>query len=300
MAMRSARCVLVLCMLGAFTVAPRAIAQQAVEYPAACDASKVSNADVERAHTVFLSGKQFLEESNYDKAIGYFLDAYSIDCSRHGILPIIATAYERKGDKAEAVRALEEYLRRAPEAPEHDVIERRIRNLKEQIAREPSAPAPASSAAPVASASAPPAPPPAPSVEAPPPSPPPASTPPQPEGHGPLPWVVVGVGGAAVVAGVVLMALGASDVSSALGTCHQVRNPCSSQSAVDQGNSGRTLEDVGGGVLAGGLVVAAAGVLWHFLEGPRVETGTAPVSGRAQIVPAIRPGYEGVSLRASF
>ena len=98
--MRSTRQpLLVLAFVGTVIAVP-ALAQQPASYPPACDASKVSKADVERAHTVFLSGKQFLDESNYDKAVSYFNDAYSIDCSVHGILPIIATAYERKGDKA--------------------------------------------------------------------------------------------------------------------------------------------------------------------------------------------------------
>jgi hypothetical protein len=87
--------------VGAFVSAP-ALAQQAGDYPPGCDESKVSRGDHDRAHPVFLSGKEFLEESNYDKAISYFIDAYSIDCSVHAMLPIIATAYERKGDEAEA------------------------------------------------------------------------------------------------------------------------------------------------------------------------------------------------------
>src|SRR5579884_2415755 len=86
----------------ASVVAVPALAQQTGSsgYPAPCPPSQVSKADVDRAHTVFLSGKGFLDESNYDKAISYFKDAYSIDCSVHGILPIIATAHERKGDNA--------------------------------------------------------------------------------------------------------------------------------------------------------------------------------------------------------
>ncbi|MGH7437565.1 MAG: tetratricopeptide repeat protein [Polyangiaceae bacterium] len=134
--MRSCKPLYLALALAAFASAP-AIAQQsgASAYPAACDASKVSKSDVDRAHTVFLSGKQYLEESNYDKAISYFKDAYSIDCSIHAILPIIASAYERKGDKAEAVHALEEYQKRAPTAPDHEVMDRRIRNLKDQLAR---------------------------------------------------------------------------------------------------------------------------------------------------------------------
>src|ERR1700716_151905 len=123
--MRSSCNLLLVVILAGVAIAVPVLAQQPSDYPAACEASKVTKADVDRAHTVFLSGKQFLEEANYDKAISYFKDAYSIDCSMHAMLPIIATAYERKGDKGEAVRALEEYLRRAPNAPDHDVIERR-------------------------------------------------------------------------------------------------------------------------------------------------------------------------------
>ncbi len=135
--MRSSRKpLLALAFVGTLIALPALAQPSASSYPAACEASKVSKSDVERAHTVFLSGKQYLEESNYDKAISYFKDAYSIDCSIHAILPIIATAYERKGDKGEAVLALEEYQRRAPTAPDHEVVERRIRNLKDQLARD--------------------------------------------------------------------------------------------------------------------------------------------------------------------
>src|SRR5580693_4075958 len=151
--MRSFRSpLLVLAFAGAVVAAP-ALAQQPASYPPPCDASKVSKGDVDRAHTVFLSGKQYLDESNYDKAISYFNDAYSIDCSVHAILPIIATAYERKGDKTEAVRALEEYLRRVPNAGDREHVERRIKNLNDQLAHE-APPASASAASSAAAASA--------------------------------------------------------------------------------------------------------------------------------------------------
>ena len=107
-----------LASVGVLVAVPVLAQEGAGDYPAACEEAKVSRGDHERAHTVFLSGKQFLEESNYDKAISYFKDAYSIDCSVHAMLPIIATAYERKGDMAEAIRALGEYLVRAPGAPD--------------------------------------------------------------------------------------------------------------------------------------------------------------------------------------
>jgi tetratricopeptide (TPR) repeat protein len=308
---RPHRPLLVPCAVVALLVALPALAQQPStgattapsDYPPPCDAARVSKGDIDRAHTVFLSGKQFLEESNYDKAIGYFKDAYAIDCSVHAMLPIIATAYERKGDKTEAVRALDEYLRRAPAAPDHDVIERRIRNLKEQIARDqaaaaaaapPPPPPPPSATAPSPSAPPPPetAPPPASSVASPSPSPPHDT-----EGHTVLPWVVVGVGSAALVAGVVLFAVGAGDISSALSACKGQRSPCPSQSAVDQGNSGRTLEQVGGPLIGTGAGLAVVGLVWHFLEKPADNAAAATA---LEFTPAVGPTYEGVALRARF
>jgi tetratricopeptide (TPR) repeat protein len=298
--MRSARNLLLGIALGGMAIAVPVLAQPS-DYPPACDASKVTKADIDRAHTVFLSGKQFLEESNYDKAISYFKDAYSIDCSVHAMLPIIATAYERKGDKGEAVRALEEYLRRAPGAPDHDVIERRIKNLKDQLARDQPPPtAAASSAAPIAST------PPAPFPVAPtpepqatpgtatsPPNPPPSSAA---EGHGIAPWIVVGIGGAAALTGVVLYIVGAGDISNAEKQCKNRQCPSTQTDAQNQGNQGRSLVNAGGGLIGGGLVVAGAGLVWHFLEKP---TGAPPASG-AHVSPVVGPGYGGVTLAGRF
>ncbi len=281
-------------------VAVPALAQQAGSsgYPAPCPASQVSKSDVDRAHTVFLSGKGFLDESNYDKAISYFKDAYSIDCSVHAILPIIATAYERKGDKQSAVGALQEYLKRVPNAPDHEVVERRIKNLQDQIAQEKSTasavptastPPAASTAAPTATATA--TTPPTGTAE-------PTSTataPPTTEGgHTVAPWIVVGVGGAAVVAGVVLFAVGAGDISTAEQKC-PVHNNCNDPNAQSTGNSGRTLETVG--VVAGavGVAAVAGGLLWHFLETPG-----APSTTGATVTPVVAPGYAGVGLGGRF
>jgi tetratricopeptide (TPR) repeat protein len=265
-------------------------------YPAACDASKVSRGNVDRAHAVFLSGKQFLEESNYDKAISYFEDAYSIDCSRHGILPIIATAYERKGDKAAAVAALQEYLRRAPNAPDRDVIERRIKNLSDQLAREAS-PAPVAAPAPARPPEAPiPASqPPAPAAAAPPPGPSPtASLAPGVDSRPAasadvVPWIVIGIGGAAVATGAVLYVVGAGDVSDASGKCPS-RGGCAPDVA-STGNTGRALETAGAVVGAVGLAGLAAGLYLHFHQ-----RGHAPASAATPIDVTIAPGYAGVAL----
>jgi hypothetical protein len=281
-------------------VAVPALAQQSGSsgYPAPCPASQVSKSDVDRAHTVFLSGKGFLDEANYDKAISYFKDAYSIDCSVHAILPIIATAYERKGDKQSAVGALQEYLKRVPNAPDHDVVERRIKNLQDQIAQEKatataptaSTPPSATTAAPTATATTPAT---ATTATAEPTS--TATAPPPVEGgHSVAPWVVVGVGGAAVVAGVVLFAVGAGDISTAEKTCPDHSN-CNDVNAQNTGNTGRSLETVG--VIAGavGVAAVAGGLLWHFLETPG-----APSTTGATVTPVVAPGYAGVGLGGRF
>jgi len=287
---------LVLALLGVGIAIP-AVAQQPQSYPAACDASKVSKSDVDRAHTVYLSGKGFLDEANLDKAISYFKDAYSIDCSVHAILPIIATAYERKGDKASAVQALQEYLKRVPNLADRDreVIERRIKNLQDQmtpvaiVSTAPSASAPQPSATAVASAPTSSATTTAPTATA-------TSTPPETEGgHTVPPWIVVGVGGAALVTGVVLYVIGSGDVTSAQNACPN-RTGCA-QSIADQGNNGRTLETVGGIVGGVGVAAAVGGLLWHFLE---PTTSSSSSTGGAGVTPVVTPGYAGVSLGGRF
>jgi len=264
-------------------------------YPAACDPKTVSKADVDRAHTVYTSGKGFLDESNYDKAISYFKDAYSIDCSVHAILPIIATAYERKGDKASAITALQEYLKRAPNADDREKVERRIKNLQDQMSTAVVASAPTASAS--ATASAPPsataAPAPPPSATATATSSATAAPPPESGGHSVAPWIVVGIGGAAVVAGVVLYAVGNGDVNSAANACPSRVN-CA-QSVADQGNNGRTLDTVGIIVGAVGLAGVAGGLVWHFLE----PTGSSASTG-ASLTPAVAPGYAGLNLGGKF
>jgi hypothetical protein len=283
-------------------VAVPALAQQGASsgYPAPCPASQVSKSDVERAHTVFLSGKGFLDEANYDKAISYFKDAYSIDCSVHAILPIIATAYERKGDKQSAVGALQEYLKRVPNAPDHEVIQRRINNLQDQIAQEKGAATavptastpPAASTAPTAAPTAT-TPSTATMATAEPTS--TATAPPTTEGgHSVAPWIVVGVGGAAVVAGVVLFAVGAGDISTAEQKC-PVHGNCNDPNSQSTGNTGRTLETVG--VVAGavGVAAVAGGLLWHFLETPG-----APSTTGATVTPVVAPGYAGLGLGGRF
>jgi tetratricopeptide (TPR) repeat protein len=302
--MRSIRSrLLVLACVGVVVAVP-ALAQQPVTYPPPCDASKVSKGDVDRAHTVYLSGKSFLDESNYDKAISYFNDAYSIDCSVHAILPIIATAYERKGDKAEAIHALEEYLKRVPNAPDREHIERRIKNLSDQLARETPAPsattaaAPTATVAPAASAAPPPE---ASASAAPEPAPAAATGGAAPSVEGPKPnrlgpALTMGIGGAAVATGLVLLIVGVADVSSASSNCKSRMN-CEPDVA-NQGNNGRNLETASAYALIPGAVALGAGALWWILQkpAPAAQSGSAGL----YVSPVVAPGYAGVSVGSAL
>jgi len=298
-AMPSPRKSLLVLSLVGIAVAVPALAQQPSSYPAACEASKVRKSDVDRAHTVFLSGKGFLDEANYDKAISYFKDAYSIDCSVHGILPIIATAYERKGDKAEAIRALEEYVKRAPSASDREIIERRMKNLRDQLAQEhPTATAPtatstatasptgtgttAATVEPTATATAPTS---------------TATTGGPPAQHSLLPWVVVGVGAAAAITGGIIFGIGSGDVSSAEKFC-PTHDTCTNADARDQGNRGRGEETAGIVVGAIGIAGVAGGLVWHFTEPQPGGSGTGKATPRVQ--PVVAPGFAGLSVGGAF
>jgi tetratricopeptide (TPR) repeat protein len=261
-------------------------------YPAACEASKVSKTDSERAHQVFLSGKQFLDESNYDKAIQYFRDAYALDCSVHEILPIIATAYERKGDRAEAIRALEEYLKRSPNAPDKERVERRIKNLKDQLPATATTTAPptASTTAPTATTTTTATP--TATTTAPPTT--TATTPPPSGGRSAVPLIVAGIGGAALATGVVLLIIGNGKVSDAESRCDPDtpggRN-CRNVEAVADGNSGRSLMTVGGVVGGVGLAAVIGGLVWYFVQ---------PANRVGWLTPQFGPGYAGLSGSGTF
>ena len=92
---------------------------------------KASAADTEGAKGAHKAASQFYDRGDYDKAIRYWTDAYAFDCTAHGVLINIANAYEKQGDKASAVVALETFLRRSGADP---TIEEKVRNLKQSLA----------------------------------------------------------------------------------------------------------------------------------------------------------------------
>jgi hypothetical protein len=283
--MHASRRTFLLAPLLACAFAVPALAQSTAattNYPACT--GKPSAQDSEAAHSAFLLGQRFFNEADYGSALHNFVDAYKIDCTKTDLLLTIARANELGGNKAEAVHALETYLARAqnldPETKSQ--IQKRIDNLKAQIAAQTPSATVAPVPVPVPTVVVP-----VPTVTTPPPPPPP---PPPDRGHSAGPWVVTAIGGAAFVAGGALWLVGHGKYTDAVTAC-PTHMGCSSQDTSD-GNTGRTLMTAGGSMFIGGGVIAAAGLIWHFAEptGPSDEK-------KAGVEPVLAPGYAGIAGR---
>jgi tetratricopeptide (TPR) repeat protein len=257
-------------LLGVSVSVPAFAQSTAQPYPACTKV--VSTSESELAHQKYIAGKQDYDEANYDTAIRRFRDAYTLDCQKHELLVIISAAYERRGDRKEAITALETYIQRVPNAPDLVTYQRKIENLRSQIAAQPppsSSTAPAPTAAPAADSG----------------------------GHTALPWVVVGLGGAAVVTGVILLVAAPERPDN----CDADRLTCSPPPRgatldEDQEQAGRNRGMVLAGriFVGGGAALVVGGLLWHFLE------PTGPREARIKLRPSYVPGYAGLSLGGGF
>lgn len=294
--MRAKHCVFGLGLFLASTATSLpALAQQpgaspAGEYPS-CAGRQVTQEESDAAHKKYTAGKVDYDEANYDSAINLFRDSYKKDCTKHEILIIISRAYEQKGDRPEAIRALEAYLQRVPNAPEKSTYESRIQKLKELMEKDRQKAAAASAAA--------------------------ASQGGQgggekAGGHTIYPWILVGVGGAAVIGGAVLLVARPAfppNCDKETNECRveqggqPVANPTDQQKAElakDQERAGNYVGMTTGGLvlLVAGAGLVAGGLVWHFVE-PTVSSSSAS-NKRPKLGPAVAPGYAGLSLGGSF
>ncbi len=256
------------------------------QYPTCTN--KPTAQDTEAARSAFLLGPRFFEESDYSSAAHNFMDAYKLDCTKLELLLNIARSNELLGNRAEAVHALETYLSlNQGLSPEDKAqLQRRIDNLKAAISQAAVVPPPAPTATPAATTTAPPPPPPPPPVEE--------------RHHTVAPWILVGVGGAAAVAGGILFFVGNGDISTAEQTCPGGKCPAAAtgaSSAKSTGETGDTLKVAGSVVFWSGIAVAGGGILWHFLE----PTGPAQESApKTSFTPVLAPGYGGVAAVGTF
>jgi hypothetical protein len=229
----------------------------------------VSASESELAHQKFIAGKQDYDEGNYDSAIRRFRDAYTLDCTKHELLVMISQAYEKKGDKQEALAALEAFVARSPSAPDLATYQTRIENLKKAI-----------------------------EASTPPPAPPPP--PEEPSEHTIWPWVTVGAGVVAAGVGIALLATAEypKDCDASTGKCNPVPGE-DPQAVVDRSEeAGNVHGRVIGGIAStiGGGVLVVGGLVWHFLEPSWLKDSTS----KASLRPSVAPGFAGMSFGGSF
>lgn len=277
---------------GVFLAAGLALAEDpAPEYPE-CH-RKVTPADLEGAKGAHKAATQFYERADYDRAIQYWKDAYQLDCSAHGVLINIANAYEKKGDRAKAITALETYLARTPDALDAQTIRDKIQNLRNTIRPEPAPTASQSASAPVEPP--PPPPPPTPSVvpsftaEPPPPQPP----------YGYAPLTVTGIGVVTLLVGGILTSSGLADIADAENGCPS-RTHCAPDVA-EQGNDGRSRATVGSVLLGLGAAGVAGGLIWQLgFNSPQSTAGSFASGTDLRLTPVAGPDSAGLGVSGRF
>ncbi|TKD12047.1 tetratricopeptide repeat protein [Polyangium fumosum] len=269
--------------------------------------------DVEGAKGAHKAARQFYERGEYARAIQYWRDVFNLDCNAVGTLLNIANAYEKLGDRQNAIFALEAYLERAPDAPDASKIQTRVKNLKDlQQSQVPTASASATVSAPPTSSAIRPELPPPPPVKP----------------FGIAPWITVGVGGAALIAGAILLPIGLGNVSGVQkgkdnvgdpSGCFRVSDPatatnplapgqvltsggqwfCYDKASYDQAVLGQTQTLVGKIALGVGGAAVAGGLVWELLFNKPVPQDEQK-SGRVHVTPSVGPGMSGVLVHGSF
>jgi hypothetical protein len=294
-AMRRRTKTLFACLLGVALAVP-AIAQSGgslTQYPTCPDPPpKISKAEFDAAHAAYNVGMEAYASSDYQKALDNFKDAFRRDCSKLALLDFIARAYEGKGDRAEAIHALETYLQRNPKAADAETIQARIQNLRALMQQNATATTtttttatvtvqPTTTATVTATATA-------------------TATEPVSQGHTAGPWAVVVSGVVLAVAGGVMIPVGQISYDNASANCsHDPKtgqlicpSPPTTTDRLNQEQTGNAVRNVG--IAVGGVGVAAVivGLIWHFTE----PTGAK----KAAVLPMLGPGYAGLSFGTSF
>ncbi|RYZ04105.1 MAG: hypothetical protein EOO73_24780 [Myxococcales bacterium] len=252
-----------------------------------------TDAEVAAAKGAFQAGNASFNEADYARAIDYWEDAYRRDCTANPLLLNLARAYELAGRKRQAVVSLETFLVREPNSGEKDQINRRIEVLKKKIAEEDaavaSAPAPLNGSG----------------VSAPPPGsgqPAPAEPSSDSAKRSPGPWILIGVGGAAVIVGTIGIVNNKKKVDDADSECSGNRNMCAFEVA-KRGNDARTALNASAVITGAGGLLIGGGVVWYILDSQRVERANQALSHlplRARFTPVVGPGVAALSVSGSF
>jgi hypothetical protein len=184
---------------------------------------------------------------------------------------------------------------RNPNAPDAATVIQTIQELRMAL---PAATAPVPSATVSAAPTAPPS--------APPPPPPPLRKPERP--YGSAPWIVVGAGAGAALAGVILVPLGLNAISDAEAACGGRTCVKSQGDAASDGNAGRVKVIAGDVVLGVGVAAIAGGLVWQFaMNKPRImkpqqdEGAPSPsTTPSVSVAPLGGPTFGGAAITGRF
>jgi hypothetical protein len=279
-----------------FLGASIALADDPISFP---ECTKTpSQDDVEAAKSSHKIAASRFDLQDWDKAIEFWRQAYGLDCTAHALLVNIANAYEKKGDKRNAIVALETYLVRATGAPDLVRVNERVVDLKRGL--EPLPTATATVTATVTAA-------PTPTTTA-------TAPPPGVRPYGALPFVIAGIGGALAVAGAIMVPAGLGPYNEVLGICDiPSKDPnkpglmCpdaveDKQALLDKGNTGRAVWNTGAAFLGVGVAAVAGGLGFHFLfnkpQTPSATTGAPKAT--LQLLPVVSPESGGLLLHGQF
>jgi tetratricopeptide (TPR) repeat protein len=232
--------------------------------------SQSRDARIAAAKKAFAAGTQSYENGEFEAALSSFRRAYELTGSPD-LLYNIATVSDRMRRDEEALEAYEGYLEARPKSADREHVAGRIDVLRQAIEARRRAELNAEIETRTAAIEA------AARVK--------AERPlTQHVGPGPGPWITIGVGGAAIVTGAVLVGLGQRDQN-------QVENaaPGSSYSSVEEmADRGPRRTKAGVALMAVGGAGLVGGIIWQL-------TG-----GHEEAVPEVRIGPTGISVRGTF
>jgi tetratricopeptide (TPR) repeat protein len=211
--------------------------------------SKAKKDPKAEAVELFEQSVDLYRQGKFDEAAALLERAYSLH-QEPVLLYNLGRAYEGLGENQKAIDAYTKYIEKNPEAKDRGALERRIVTLKEQIEKDKQRAAPKPQLDPT----------PTPLT--------PQAAPAPSKGPGVLPWVVAGVGVAAVGAGffVGLQAKSKRDDAQ--------DNPVS-KDAQDEYDSAKSMATTANVLLIAGTVVAAGGVTWALLSRKKSEPAAA-------------------------
>jgi tetratricopeptide (TPR) repeat protein len=260
-------------------VLPAVLAVASVSFPTPTSAQGGQDAE---ARALFSAGEVAFTEGRFENALEYFRRSYELS-HRADLLYNIGAACDRLRRDAEALAAFEQYLAERPDSPRRSEVEARLAVLRRTAAAATAATATTTAIEPTTTTT---------TTEE------PAVRDPREDGEDTpsrspsvAPWIVLGIGAAAAIAGGTLVGLAVADVGTVEGA--PVGSMWSSVSDAYGRSEGLS---IAGFVLLGvGGAAIAAGLGWGI-----VDLGSSGGSGETAPQARITIGPGGVSIEGSF